>query len=204
MSKREVVLDCDFLSGLLENTSVDFFKQVMDELDVSPVVHSYVADVELEYCSEAQDLIKEGYIRKIGYEEYLHSDLQKEQYNQAVWHIMDIFNDGELPPPKYQNVFRDDFSYKNHSIGEVLSELMAKELGLELFASNDFGAKSIAKRHINSTYYTLKVRNLAEIFDEIGHRENGLKWKDIKAALRDENDRWKREKGKLRSLWIKD
>jgi len=81
---------------------------------------------------------------------------------------------------------------------------MAKELGLELFASNDFGAKSIAKRHINSTYYALKVRNLAEIFDEIGHRENGLKWKDIKAALRDEHDRWKRDKDKLRSLWIKE
>ncbi len=200
MSKKEVVLDCDFLSGLLENTSVDFFKQMMDELEVSPVVHSYVADVELEYCLEAQDLIKEGYIRKINYEEYLHSELQREQYNQAVWYIMDVINDDELPPLKYQNVFRNDFSYKNHSIGEVLSELMAKELRLELFASNDFGAKSVAKRHINSTYYVLKVRNLAEVLREIGQHENGLKWKDIKAALRDE--RWKRDKDKLRKLWI--
>lgn len=204
MSKKEVVLDCDFLSSLLENTSIDFFKQVMDELDVSPVVHSYVADEELEYCSEAQDLIKEGYIRKIEYSEYLHSDLQREQYNQAVWYIMDIINDDKLPPQKYQNVFREGFSYKNHSIGEVLSELMAKELGLELFASNDFGAKSIANRHINCTYYVLKVRNLAEIFYEIGHRENGLKWKDIKAALRDEHNRWKRDRDKLRSLWVKE
>lgn len=204
MSKKEVVLDCDFLSSLLENTSIDFFKQVMDELVVSPVVHSYVADEELKYCSEAQDLIKEGYIRKIEYREYLHSDLQREQYNQAVWYIMDIINDDELPPQEYQNVFREGFSYKNHSIGEVLSELMAKELGLELFASNDFDAKSIANRHINCTYYALKVRNLAEIFYEIGHRENGLKWKDIKAALRDEHNRWKRDRDKLRSLWVKE
>lgn len=202
MGKKEAVLDCDFLLNLLTNTSVEFFIQLMDELEVSPVVHSYVADVELEYCQEAQELIKEGYIRKIEYAEYLKTEMQRDNYNQAVWFILDIFNDGILPPLRYRNVFRDDFSYKTHSIGEVLSELMAKELKFELFASNDFGAKIIANRHINSTYYKLKVWNLADVFKEIGKRENSLQWKDIKSALRDE--RWKRDKKKLREFWIQD
>ena len=202
MNKREVIVDCDFLSDLLKNTSTDFFKQMMDELGVSPVVHSYVADVELEYCKEAQELIKAGYIRKVEYAEYLKNEAQKEQYNQSVWHILDIINDDELPPKQFQNVFQERFSYKKHSIGEVLSELMAKELKLELFASNDFGAKTVAKRHINSTRYELKVRNLAELLKEIGQRENTLKWKDIKDALRD--TRWKSEKEKLRDLWVKE
>lgn len=201
MDKREVIVDCDFLSDLLKNTSKDFFIQLMDELGVRPIVHSYVADVELEYCKEAQELIQSGYIRKIEYAEYLQDETQRMQYNQSVWQILDIINDDDLPPEKYQDVFRKGFSYKTHSIGEVMSELMAKELKLELFASNDFGAKSVAKRHINSARYELKVRNLAELLREVGQRENTLKWKDIKDALRDE--RWKREKDKIRKFWVK-
>ena len=201
MDKREVIVDCDFLSDLLKNTSKDFFIQLMDELGVRPIVHSYVADVELEYCKEAQELIQSGYIRKIEYAEYLQDETQRMQYNQSVWQILDIINDDDLPPEKYQDVFRKGFSYKTHSIGEVMSELMAKELKLELFASNDFGAKSVAKRHINSARYELKVRNLAELLREVGQRENTLKWKDIKEALRDE--RWKREKDKIRKFWVK-
>lgn len=202
MDKREVIVDCDFLSDLLKNTSKNFFKQLMNELGVRPIVHSYVAEVELEYCSEAQELIKEGYIRKVEFDEYLTNDIQRIQYNQSVWQILSIISDDDLPPEKYQNVFRKNFSYKTHSIGEVLSELMAKELKLELFASNDFGAKAVAKRHINSKRYELEVRNIAELFQEVGQHENTLEWKDIKKALRDE--RWKKDKDRLRSLWIKE
>ena len=50
MGKTEAVLDSDFIQGLLKWGTKDFFKQLMDELDVTPFVHPYVAEVELQYC----------------------------------------------------------------------------------------------------------------------------------------------------------
>ena len=53
MEKTEAVLDSDFLQGILKYSSGEFLKQLMDALNVRPVVHSYVAEVELQYCTEA-------------------------------------------------------------------------------------------------------------------------------------------------------
>ena len=58
MGKTEAVLDSDFIQGLLKWGTKDFFKQLMDELDVTPFVHPYVAEVELQYCIEAKEVAK--------------------------------------------------------------------------------------------------------------------------------------------------
>lgn len=135
MEKTEAVLDSDFLQGILKYSSGEFLKQLMDELNVRPVVHSYVAEVELQYCTEAQQLINSGYIRKVDYSEYLLTESE------------------------------------------------------------------IAQAKINSARYTLKVKNLSELLQQVGSCENKLKWKDVKAVLREE--RWKKEKEKLHPLWNK-
>lgn len=201
MEKTEAVLDSDFLQGILKYSSGEFLKQLMDELNVRPVVHSYVAEVELQYCTEAQQLINSGYIRKVDYSEYLLTESDRVLYNETVWELLDLFDEKELPPPKYRDVFRPDFRYTEHSIGEILSELMAKYMRLPLFASNDGGAKRIAQAKINSARYTLKVKNLSELLQQVGSCENKLKWKDVKAVLREE--RWKKEKEKIHPLWNK-
>ena len=199
MESTKVILDCDFLQGILNNTSVDFLKQLMNELHVKPVVHEYVAEVELKYCSEAQELIEDGYIEKIEYSQYLHSDYDRKIYNEMVWELLENHGKGTLPPEKYRDVFREGFHYSENSIGEIMSELMAKRMQLPLFASNDGGAKSIAKLRINSSKYTLTVKNIAELLYDIGGRENGLAWKDIKAVLREK--RWHEEREKLWQMW---
>lgn len=84
MEKTEAVLDSDFLQGILKYSSGEFLKQLMDELNVRPVVHSYVAEVELQYCTEAQQLINSGYIRKVDYSEYLLTESDRVLYNETV------------------------------------------------------------------------------------------------------------------------
>lgn len=50
-----------------------------------------------------------------------------------VWDIMEEISEKELLPQKYRDVFRKDFRLTEYSIGEVLSELMAKYMKLPLF-----------------------------------------------------------------------
>lgn len=199
MGKAEAVIDSDFLQGILDNTSAEFFKQLMEELNVIPLVHSYVADVELQYCDEAKKLIESGYIRKVKYEDYLPTEMDRFLYNERVWELLDLFDEKELPPLKYRDIFRKDFRYTEHSIGEIMSELMAKNMKIPLFASNDGGAKKIANAKFNSARYMLEVKTIAELLSEIGVRENKLAWRDIKDVLRE--PRWNKQKKELWSLW---
>lgn len=199
MESTKVVLDCDFLQGILGNSSVNFFKQLMSELNVKPVVHSYVAEVELQYCSEAKKLIEDGYIEKIEYSQYLLSDYDRELYNEMVWELLDDYGKYDLPPKRHRDVFREGFHYSENSIGEIMSELMAKRMQLPLFASNDGGAKSIANSRINSSKYILEVKNIADLLNDIGVRENGLAWRDVKAVLREK--RWHEKREELWHLW---
>jgi len=199
MGKTEAVLDSDFIQGLLKWGTKDFFKQLMDELDVTPLVHSYVAEVELQYCIAAKELISENYIKVIPYSQYLLTDVDRQLYNEMVWDVLDKISEKDLPPQKYQDVFRDDFRLTEYSIGEILSELMARYLKVPLFASNDEGAKKVAQYHINSQQYILEVKNVAELLQEVGSNENSLRWRDVKKVLSE--NRWNRAKEKLWHLW---
>ena len=203
MSKTEAVMDSDFLQSILLDVdgSEELFKQIMDDLGIIPIVHPYVAEVELQYCKKAQKLINEGYIVRIKYDDFLHSEEERKVYNMQVWDILDEFCEKDLPPEKYQDVFREGFRLTEHSIGEILSELMAKEMRVPLFASNDKGAKSIAKRHFNSNRYQLEVKNLAELLREVISRDTKIKWKEVKFLLKDE--RWRKDRENLRELWQK-
>lgn len=201
MQKTQAVMDSDFLQGILQNGSVELFKQLMDELGVIPVIHPYVADVELQYCEDAQKLIEEGYVKKIEYSEFLFSDADRMVYNKQVWDLLDEISEKDLPPEKYRDVFRKGFRLTEYSIGEVLSELMAKSMKLPLFASNDYGAKHVADLHINNTRYQLDVRNVAELLNEVVGKGTAIPWKEMKAVLREE--RWSKEKEKLREKYMK-
>lgn len=193
-------MDSDFLQGILRNGSVELYKQLMDEMGVMPVVHPYVAEVELQYCKEAQKLIDEGYIIKIEYSDFLASDADKALYNMQVWDIMEEISEKELPPQKYRDVFRKDFRLTEYSIGEVLSELMAKYMKLPLFASNDFGAKDVARFHINNSRYCLVVKNLAELLDVLIEKGTKVPWAQMKALLRE--PRWAEDKERLRDKYL--
>lgn len=196
MQKTQAVMDSDFLQGILQNGSAELFKQLMDEIEVTPVVHPYVADVELQYCEDAQKLIKEGCIKKIEYSEFLLTDADKMVYNMQVWDILDEISEKDLPPEKYRDVFRKDFRLTEYSIGEVLSELMAKSMKLPLFASNDFGAKHVANLHINRADYHLDVKNVAELLHDVIKAGTAIPWKQMKVLLRER--RWAKEKERLR------
>ena len=78
------------------------------------------------------------------------------------------------------------------SIGEILSELMAKSLKLPLFASNDYGVKNIAKMHFNSSRYHLEVKNIAELLGVLIDAGTSISWKEMKKLLREE--RWHKER----------
>ena len=95
----KVILDTDFLNELLdrkpEDKPIEFFKQMMTELGYEPMVVSYVAKKELEHNNCAQQLISEGIIHVLDYEEFLTEDAHK-GFEEKAWMLAEEMADEVL------------------------------------------------------------------------------------------------------------
>ncbi len=201
MCKIQAVVDADFTKHLCESGSEDLFERLMSALDRQPVMAWYVANTELFDCKKAQDLIKNGLIKVISPNDFLSDDVSRHLFDLNVRSLAETIN--EVAISDKADIYSDGFHLSGSNLGEIISELMAKELGIELFASNDKGAKRYAQSYINSQSYTLTVKNAGELFEEVAGqgKQDQFKWKEIKHLFSD--DRWKQKRDSLRMYWDK-
>lgn len=93
---------------------------------------------------------------------------------------------------KYMNSEDMDNSFdsiKKHkakkNMGEIHSLIFAHYLQIPLFMSNDAGAKNLAKTRINTSGFTVIVKNVLEIFTEIKNKgKKQLPPKKVRAILK--------------------
>ena len=201
---QQAVLDADFTKLLCSINVEGFFEKFMGSLGINPVIAWYVADEELIDCPKARELINRNIIRVIYPKDIFEDDISKTMFDRNFRDIYSKVN-GEAIYNK-ADIFTKGFHQSGKNIGEIISELMAKELGLVLFASNDWGAKRYAANYINSTIFTLNVKNVVELIDDIvsSNKSSEFEWKEIKILLRDDDgkDRWKKDRNRLRNIWI--
>lgn len=198
MKENLAILDADFINHICSIDDIQFFDDFMESLGVYPAVTWYVANEELLTCKLAQSLISSGKIRVIKPDDFLKNLEEKNLFSSAVISIANAINEYELS--EKTDIFTSHCSISN--LGEIISELVAKEMEIPLFASNDWGAKRIATRFIDSEVYRLQVLNMADLLEKIGMSENKLAWRDIKKVL--SGERWQRDKRRLRIIWVKD
>lgn len=174
VEERRVVLDTDFIFAIeryQNGDRADLFRRVFRVLNRIPVVHPYVADCELNQSDFARELIRQGDLTVIPYGEFLPDDhVEKEIYRQNFADIYRLIRD-EQDPRRGQDKMplldpgEDIFArHARRSFGEIHSVLMATELGIPLFFSNDGGAKTAADYFGGGS---LTVKNAEEVVKEI-------------------------------------
>lgn len=164
MSESRVVLDADFINlitDIQDSNPEDLFRRIFAALGKTPVVHPYVAQHELYSNKVAQALIASGDLSVIEKDLFLPAgDTSMEAlYEKNFYGIYNVITKDPLPclGDIWQRRARNNY-------GEIHSVLMAAELGLPLFYSNDGGAKQAA------TYFAtgrLDVLNAAELADNL-------------------------------------
>ena len=176
MADSRVVLDTDFISGITSykaGDAADLFRRTFQDLGKLPVVTPYVAQYELEYDAVAQVLIKSGDIVVIPYNDFFPDEGTKhEQYKRNFYDIHNMIREIHYSQ-KQDNIpeLRPDedltLRHSKMSFGEIHSILMAVELGIPLFYSNDSDPKNVARRFPKGK---LTVKNAEEIAEELkGH-----------------------------------
>ena len=161
----QVVLDTDFIVGILEYESgdpVDLFRRVFQDLGYAPVVHSYLVRNELLlYEGKVRTLLEEGTLTSISLECLggVDDEYGRELYRNNFVDMHKQFNYEALP--EETDIFA---SRANGSFGEIHSILLATELGIPLLYSNDGGTK-IAARYFAEGRLT--VENAMEVAERL-------------------------------------
>lgn len=195
--RSKVVLDTDFLNILLtsekqmtkseEEETIDFFKSIFEILNLKPVIHEYLAHQELIANPLAKRLIDEKYIEVVKKQDFLKTHSAEKLYMAQIRSFYKIMKGGknELRIDEYDKLISHHETKSN--LGEILSILMAKELKLRCFFSNDKGAKNLVKNKINTSAFSIDVYNVIEVFAETekkqGKKPNSKKRKAIQKKL---------------------
>ena len=162
MDENRVVLDTDFISGITDyrdGDSSDLFRRVFQTLGKVPVVHSFIADNELIHTPVAQALLREGFVQSISCTELSVPDgMDGEAEYRGMFESMYQRIKNE-PLSAHINIFARN---AGKSFGEIHSILLATELGIPLFYSNDSDAKTAAKAYPRGRLTIMNAEDVAE------------------------------------------
>lgn len=182
----DVLVDTDFFTNLTNiEKDPDLFLNVMDDLEATPHVHQYVADNELFENKVFKKYKEQNIIKVITYSEFLNMDdeVDKEYYRLEFERLYKSINGSDSLP-------EDIFSFRKakSNIGEIHSTILAQNINITIFFSNDNGAREMIKTHINTSSYTLSVKNIKMVFTEVAmKKEKKTKWNSAKIALKQVN-----------------
>ena len=136
----KAVIDADFFIKMTAyDTAGELFLQLMEDLDLQPVMHQYVAEVELKNIELVQKLVGKQKIQIIKYADYIDVS-SKEDYREYFLRAYERMNRFDFPDEE------DIYTYhaQDESLGEIRSIYMAKIMGFPIFMSDDRLARKLA------------------------------------------------------------
>lgn len=103
-------------------TSTELFLHIMDDLNVRPVMHEFVAETELSQNQYLEQLLREHRLVVVRYEDYLQNHADQEEYREYFLEAFERLNRYDFP--KNEDIYR--YKEKQESLGEIRSLYMAE------------------------------------------------------------------------------
>lgn len=187
MSKKEAIVDTCFFNKLSnDGKNIEAFKKVLVDLDFKPVVHPYIAEKELDVFPHFNKLVKEGFIRKAEYNEFIEDEDDAELYEQYFPELYEEMREyleikgskkqiEKLAIPNGETIYT--YRKAGMSLGDVHMILMAFFVRLPIILSEDGDIeflRSVAKRKISSDSYNLDIYNVMDLIKMIAQKEDTI------------------------------
>ncbi len=179
MEKSKVVVDADFFRHATDvepNSKV--FETMLDELSMIPVMHKYVAEVELANNPQLENLIKNGFIEIVDESDFI-DDNNIEEYNRYFRGAYRKTNRLELGEDVDVLKYGYSGETRKESLGEIRSIYLAMKKGYKIFMSDDNGSRLIAN-YVNNSKHKIDVWKLPRLLEECHNNVTSLTWKDIR------------------------
>ena len=196
---QKVAIDADFYRHTTEHEmGTGLFEKILSEYSYYPVMHKYIAEIELKYDERLPRLIKENKIEIISERDYLEKE-DIEDYEEYFHYMYERIN--QLPLGD-ENVitYGYDGQKARESLGEIRSGYMAWKLGYGILVSDDRHAKIIVNS-LSSAIHPLVRKSLYDLLID-NHRNNGsITWKDIRVSIPRAFDRDEKRRNELINLY---
>jgi hypothetical protein len=144
-----------------------------------------------------EKLVKENKIRVMYYDEFLAKE-NEEYYARLFEDLYKFCNGVEI---KYKRSDFRTYQEQGANLGEIHSIILGMFTGYTLFFSDDKGAKSLADKKINTNAYSLKVKNVMDVLEEIAQMEDKIFTKKDFVNLTKGDKRKERIKG-IKDIWV--
>lgn len=144
---QKAVIDADFFIKLTESASDkgELFCHIMRDLRVRPIIHRYVAEVELKRHKDLKKLVEQGKIDIKDYDEYIDRKDDKAYQEYFKWAYEKM---NRLDFPQNEDIYT--YHATDENLGEIRSIYLARKLNCMYFMSDDSGARSFAKNAFSS------------------------------------------------------
>ena len=176
--KTRAVIDADFFIKLAQHDKkAVVFQNIMDDLNIQPVMHEYVARKEIKTIPEIENLIQDGKIIVLNYTDYI-TDENREGYEEYFKQAYEIMNHYEFPDEE------DIYMYEcsDESLGEIRSIFMVKTLGYPYFMSDDGNARRLAEKNSTSKRRII-AWNIYETLKWCKERGTSITWKMLNPII---------------------
>lgn len=191
------VIDADFFRHITEyERGIKLFLQVMDDLGMEPVMHEFVAGVELKGNTYLQQLIDTGNISVVSYKDYLKEE-DKLEYEEYFLDAYERIN--HLDFSKRSDIYQ--YADQGESLGEIRSLYMAKKMGCIYFMSDDADAKYLANNFFSSKS-KVSVKTLFDALVMCKEKGTDLNWKDINPTVTNVMRKRQKKVEQLKRLYV--
>ncbi|MCM1056035.1 MAG: hypothetical protein NC517_00285 [Firmicutes bacterium] len=185
----KAVIDADFFIHVTEyEKGTRLFLQIMRDLNLSPVMHRFVADTELKNDPYLPALLNDRQLTVIDYEDYLSDDSDKQEYAEYFRAAYERLN--RFPFPEGADIYK--YAQPRENIGEIRSLYMAMKKNYAYFMSDDGGSRALAKNFFSGKH-RVNVNSLYDALIQCKEQGTCMTWKDINPtvtnAMRSRQDR---------------
>ena len=198
-NRTTAVIDADFFRNATEyDRSTTFFLRILDEMEMKPVMHEFVAETELSQNQYLDPVLQSGRIAVVRYEDYLRDDTDKEEYKEYFLDAYERINHLEFPAD--EDIYK--YSAQKESLGEIRSLYMAMKKGYHYFMSDDGDSKFLAKNYFSSKH-AIEVNSLYDVLVKCKEKGTTLTWKDINPTVSNAMNKRQDKIENLKELYIK-
>lgn len=176
--RMKVAIDADFFRNITEyDKGIGLFLQVMKDLNIAPVMHEFIAKVELKGNKYLQQLLDKDIVTIVSYEDYLKEE-DKAEYEEYFFEAYERINLFDFP--KGCDIY--EYEERGESLGEIRSLYMARKMGYIYFMSDDADAKMLANNFF-SRKNVIMVQSLFDVLVLCKEKNTALRWKDINPTV---------------------
>lgn len=188
----KVIVDTDFLNHILKaKNGINTIKTIIDFFDFELVMHTWVYDREVKGINSDVQKFVDNNVEIVQYQDFLTDEEDWLLYDFEFKALFVEMNHREVSLGK--QTF-DTYNKSGENLGEIHSVILSRFTGIPLLLSDDYNAKEIAAKRLNSQGFSLNVKKSFELLCEIiSEDENKICLDDAVSVIRNYKNEYQKD-----------